>query len=140
MNKQIDKLVFSGREVIKNYYAVEEPFITHGLFRIQNTGEVPQQFSVGAVSCVIDKRPVEVPVFYLYKLPDYEKLGQESITVKPKETIEIRISFPQVSVAGASIRNLYVETAFLKTNLPVNVRSPYRIIIRTKKHTRPVIK
>lgn len=131
----MDTLKVTGLEVVKSFYSLQEPNITHARFEIVNSGSEAVNLTVHTVSCRSKDHLITVPEFYLYALPDYLEQENKRIEQAANTTSQFEISFPPVSAANFSPDPIMVEIEFAADADTIKVHCPYVIAFRTEKRT-----
>lgn len=132
MDKNQEKVIFTGLEVVKNYYSGDEPFITHGLFRIQNNTNISFPLEIHRIRCLAGDKIIEIPNYFLYLLPDYQEIKQDVLKLPVNKSIELEISFQRISAIPYLYEKVCIELQILFENKLKSIKSPYTIQIRTK--------
>ena len=121
-----------GMTVSKEYYATEKPAISHGMFTMKNNGDESLCLTSVQVKVLSNEEQMNVPDFYIYRLPDYNEIDRNNFQVNPQEELTVDISFPFIFKYANPFNDIKVGLYFQINNAEFSAFSQVKIIIRNK--------
>ncbi|MEP6465176.1 MAG: hypothetical protein ABJB05_02670 [Parafilimonas sp.] len=126
------KISIEGMLVTKEYYATEKPAISHGNFKIRNNTEKDLHLTGIEVKVLSKEEQINVPLFYLYRLPDYSEIDSNDFKVNKQEELTVDVSFPFIFKYANPFNEIKVGLYFKINATQFSAFSVVKIIIRSQ--------
>ncbi len=123
-------LDIQGKKVEKSYYQPEKATITHGVFELENKGDILLKGSIHSLHCLIGEDSIPISEFFIYQLPDYQEYESATIEIEANESLTIEVSFAQIPAYEHLKKEVSIIAVFQFGNDFFQAESDYSFDIR----------